>query len=255
MKKNKKKCNQNNSMVKKDNFYSLLLRWFTWQKVGVILTGLGIVVTIIIFLLSQEKGKSEVEIVKERISENITTIQSTFHPEKIPEALDSLPDVKMVRNFKELSVDAGTLWEAVENIEPYTYHIKNGQHQVEFVWEKNLERERKLDSLYLYIDRTVRQLQVYSVDHELDGYKMINYSKFFKLREQLSDKSNMYKQASDEFIKYKNKNEQEKAYQTYDIMKNKAEYYAFDDTFFEFLIDANKVYDACLAKYHGSVIE
>ena len=101
----------------------------------------------------------------------------------------------------------------------------------------------------------MRQLQVYSVDHELDEYKMINYSKFFKLREQLSDKSNMYKQVSDEFIKYMNKNEQEKAYQAYDIMKNKAEYYAFDDTFFEFLIDANKVYDACLAKYHGRVIE
>ena len=130
MKKNKKKCNQNNSVVKKDNFYSLLLRWFTWQKVGVILTGLGIVVTIIIFLLSQEKSKSEVDIVKERITENINTIHSTFHPEKIPEALDSLPDVKMVRDFKELSLDAGALWEAVENIESYTYHIKNGQHRV-----------------------------------------------------------------------------------------------------------------------------
>ena len=110
----KKRKAQNNKSL-----YSLLIRWFTWQKVGVILTGLGIIVTIVIFLLSQGEEEKEIDIVKNRIFENIANIKNTFKPDEIPISLDSLYDVKLVREFQQKSLQICTLWEAVEKTEPY----------------------------------------------------------------------------------------------------------------------------------------
>lgn len=254
MTKNKKKTN-NKQLISNEGFYTLLLRWFTWQKVGVILTGLGIMVSIIIFLLSKEERRSEVEIIKERITENISTIQSTFQPEKIPVALDSLPDVKMIRDFKEKTLKASALWESIENIEPYSYHLKHGKHQVEFVWERNMERDKNRDSLYLQIEKIVCELQAYASDHDLEECKLINYSKLFKSRELIVEKSKMYKQTVEEYVRYTEKGDLEKAYHAIDVLKSKPEYYAFDETFFEFLVDANKAYDKSLARYLDKVTE
>ena len=254
MNKNKKKSN-NKQVISNESLYSLLLRWFTWQKMGVILTGFGIVVSIIIFLLSQKKEKSEVDIIKDKVMSNISTIQSTFHPERIPVELDSLPDVKMIRDFKEKSIKVSVLWESIENIEPYSYHLKNGRHQVEFVWERNMKRDRERDSLYLQIEKIVCELQAYASDHQLDECQLINYSKLFKSRELIVEKGEMYKQTTQEYVRYIKKGDLDKAYHSFDVMKSNPEYYAFDETFFEFLIDANKAYDKSLARYLDKVIE
>lgn len=114
--KKKKETPQNKSL------YSLLIQWFTWQKVGVILTGLGIIVPIVIFLLSQGEREKEIDIVKNRIFENISIIKNTFKPDDIPTSLDSLYDIKLVKEFQQNSLEICTLWESVEKTEPYLYH-------------------------------------------------------------------------------------------------------------------------------------
>ena len=240
----KKRKAQNNKSL-----YSLLIRWFTWQKVGVILTGLGIIVTIVIFLLSQREEEKEIDIVKNRIFENIANIKNTFKPDEIPISLDSLYDVKLVREFQQKSLQICTLWEAVEKTEPYLFHFKNSLGEADYVWERNIKRESKCDSLIIRVEKIVCELQAYSTDNNLDTYQLVNYSLLFKFRKMMVNKSNMYIQMSKKATEHRYKQEYEESFKLYDELREDPKYYVFDDTFFEFLVEANKVYEIAIKNY------
>lgn len=231
------------------SLYSLLIQWFTWQKVGVILTGLGIIVSIVIFLLSQGEREKEIDIVKNRIFENISIIKNTFKPDDIPTSLDSLYDIKLVKEFQQNSLGICTLWESVEKTEPYLYHLKNSLAEADYVWERNIKRESKCDSLILRIEKIVCELQVYSMDNNLDAYQLVNYSLLFKFRKMMEDKSNMYVQMSKKATEHRDKLEYEECFKLYDELRDNPKYYVFDDTFFEFLVEANNAYEIAIKNH------
>lgn len=230
------------------SLYELLKKWFTWQKVGVILTGLGIIVSIVIFLLSQESKEKEIDIVKNRIFENIANIKNTFKPDEIPISLDTLYDVRLVREFQQKSLQICTLWESVERTEPYLFHFKNSLGEADFVWERNIRRENKCDSLILRIEKIVCELQAYATDNNLDTYQLVNYSLLFKFRKMMEDKSKMYIQMSKKATEHRYRLEYEECFKLYDELREDPKYYVFDDTFFEFLVEANKVYEIAIKK-------
>lgn len=244
----KKKCKTKNN----NGLYSLLLRWFTWQKVGVILTGLGIAVSVLIFLLGQEKKAREIDVVKNRIFDKISTIKSTFHPEEIPDSLDSLYDVKMVKDFQIKSLSICTLWEAIERTESYLYHYKNSQGEADFVWERNIKRESQCDSLIMQVEKIVCNLQAYASDNNLETYQLVNYSLLFKFRQMMVEKSNMYIQVSKKATEHRNRFEHEECYKLYDALRDDPKYYVFDETFFEFLIETNKIYTLAISSYSST---
>ena len=245
--KKKRRATQNNSL------YSLLIRWFTWQKVGVILTGLGIIVSIVIFLLSQDAKEKEVDIVKNRVFKNIAIIKNTFKPDEIPASLDSLYDVKLVKEFQRNSLDICTLWESVEKTESYLYHYKNSLAEADYVWERNIKRERKCDSLILRNEKIVCELQAYSTDNNLDAYQLVNYSLLFKFRKMMEDKSNMYIQMSKKATEHRYKLEYEECFKIYDELRENPNYYVFDDTFFEFLVEANNAYEIAIKNHIDNI--
>ncbi len=240
----KKSRPQNN-----ESLYSLFLRWFTWQKVGVILTGLGIIVPIVLYLLSLGSSEKEIDIVKNRIFENITIVKDTFNPNEIPTSLDSLYDVKLVKEFQQNSLQICTLWESMERTEPYLYHYKNSLEEADYVWDKNIERERKCDSLILRVEKIVCELQVYSTENHLDTYQLVNYSLLFKFRKMMEDKSSMYVQMSKEATNRRYNFEYEEYFKLYDELRENPKYYDFDDAFFEFLVEANKVYELAIKNH------
>ena len=245
----KKEDKEQHEAPTKEKFYILFVKWFTWQKVGVLLAVIGVIVPFIIFMLEQEDKEKEIDIVKNRIFEKIDIIKSSFHPDDIPVELDSLYDVRLVREFQKNSLSICTLWETIERTEPYLYHLKNSEGEADFVWERNMKRDHQCDSLIMRVEKIVCEIQSYATDNDLDAYQLVNYSLLFKFRKMMVKKSNMFIETSKKATEYRYKYDFKESYRLYDELRERPDYYTFDDTFFEFLIETNKIYDLAIQNY------
>ncbi len=103
---------ENSKKKKKQNFLDILKRMFSWTKVGVITSIIGVMVPIIIFIASSEHTDPPQEMLK-AIEKDVAIIKSTFHPEQISQDVDTIKLVSNIKRFYQHSLETCKTWQEV----------------------------------------------------------------------------------------------------------------------------------------------
>lgn len=111
--------------------FQLFLEWFTWTKIGVILTGMGVLASIIIYILSTPVSLSKKEILVKDISQNINYIKTNVHPERFTELQTMHPDAKLICDYQTNLLKFVYDWETYEKL-PLLKDFNN-ENSVEFL--------------------------------------------------------------------------------------------------------------------------
>lgn len=250
-KKQAKRSQESTSMqINQKSFFDIFIKWLTWQKAGVIITGVGILVSIVLFVLGRNQPPTPIEVIKSDITSNIEIIEKTFNPNEI-ETKDSI-----YKEFQIQSIQLATLWTAIENTKPYKESIDNGIPSLVSTLSHDFARIDKLNDKMNSITTLWVAMRNAEISKGDSLFSIFNYAKLYELNNKLilkksiSDKYhenclNHLKAASKSTISKKECYDRLKeAMQELDNMKNDTNYYKLDKELFEFIIEVNNMYKA-----------
>ena len=218
---------------------------FTWKTI----TGIISIITIGYFVYDRYFAMKEIDVMKERILKNITIIEDKSNPELLPSEVDSLKDVKLIKDFMIASVELCTLWKSIESSESYSYHYNHDESQAHIVLLSNLDREKQCDQLMLRIEQLLDSIYNYGIDNNIGEYTRINASKTIKFKTLMHQKADIILTSYQEFVQLLDLQKEKEAYKLMDKRRNDIKYYELDDAFFDFLVDTSNIFDIRLRKY------
>lgn len=210
---------------------------------------------------------SEVAIIKKDINEKIKFIESNFHPETIPNDLDSDKyfTINLIRDFQTVSLETCAFWSEIEKT-PRHSEFKDADYPVlESInknWiEKNSEYFLRISVLELAmwdLDSVgrLRDLGFYKVNSALYEKTDVELKKKMKVFDNFADSVSRIINKIDYLKKqyydtsYENAERELKLFSTrYDEERDKSDYYKADLLFFDLLIKQNEMYNIGLKRF------
>lgn len=263
--------------IKKESFYRLFVKWLTWQKAGVILTGIGVFISLFSILPSflnahaDKKELSEVDEIRLNINKNIKIIKDTFKPESIPDSLNIYPDVFLVKDFQNKVLERIFIWESIEKA-PSQKEIAERALDSFFESAQNLYEKYDRDTtLILQVFNCIAELDYYgsqnNKDYKYDSSKetlLISYADARdieeekakidvteKLEEILKKYDSHNKKAPQEDYELTEKivSELGNSFKAFENLKTNPDFIRFDNLFYEFIIELNTKYMLSIKKY------
>ena len=238
-----KEGKQQHDIILQKPFLQFLKEWFTWQKVGVILTGLSVVVTVLIYYASITDSGT-INIVKEEIRQNIELIENTFNPEDLPRQ-DSL-----AADFQRISLRLASLWKINEEEKAYQPIVDKGVKVLEQVLDQEFARENKYnDTMLAFIlkCKEIRNKETVSDSHSIiSDLRLIEMTDALKLKNKVAEKYrnkslNYMNKATNSSNKKQIYRNISKSMKEIDNMKQDPQYYELDKQLFKFIIETNNL--------------
>lgn len=251
-----KKKNKKQKVVKEQKktnktFFQILIEWLTWQKAGVIITGIGVIVSIIIYLLSADKPKSEIDTIKSDILNKVNVIENTFNPKALSEK-DSL-----IADFEANSLELAALWKVMNEPISYKSYVDKDLSELKTVLAQDFAREDRFKHLFENITKICVQIRLIEVSEgKEDAKSVLSYSKLSDIKDLFETKCSISESHSGTCHKYLSEaNELKDAGKDFKPLLNKAmeeleavketpEFYKFDEALFDFIIQTNNLYFA-----------
>lgn len=193
--------------------------------------------------------ESKVDKIKKSIYNNIEKIELTIHPEKIPHELDSLHDVTLIKSFQHEILDCCTMWKSVESSKPYSDFTEEKKSQLRGILEFDRDATHKCIESMRKTMRILSQLKKYGEEKGIDNYSLINQSKLSNLYYQMELKDSIKNGYFDRSLEYVNKGKWKDGMKELDKIKKDANYYLFDDAYFDYVIELNDMFNISLRRY------
>lgn len=240
---NKQKNNNNKT------FLQILIEWLTWQKAGVIIAGIGVFVSIIIFLLGRPKSPSEIETIKSDILKDIGIIENTFNPD---DQTDSL-----IIEFEKHSLKSASFWKILnEDISFKSYSDKDISELI-YVLDQFRAHLDQFETAYKEIFMDCRSIRLWESSKGInDANSVISINKLNLIKDYCDNKNEIIDghlaTCKDYLIKCQNTSQNNvqfyinKACEQLDMIADNPEIYKFDKLLFELIIQTNNLY---LSKY------
>ena len=189
------------------------------------------IITIYLFLKPEPQIQSH-EIVKNKIDE----IRSTFHPERIPDELDSMLCVKAYKFFLEDVLATCNTWVASEFSQPFEDMMNYNSTPYDDI----LLYKKRCDIMTNYSKSVIFCIAAMHEQAKADGYNnadIISINEFDKLNKLLEQKSNIIDKYIDRVKKYKKRHNNRKSIREIDKLRKDPDYLEFDIAFFNYCID------------------
>ncbi len=216
-----------------------------WQKAGVIFTGLGVVVAIVIYLLSI-KVEREIDLIKRDIVDNISTIEKTFNPD------ETVKKDSLLATFQRKSLELCALWKALDEPINYSLYV-NDIEKLKTIFINDFAD--RIDSYGELIQEITTIGAVLAIKDQANSkYSVVNYSKLQNIVDFYPLKTEVSKQYHDQSISYlqqglnrkqsgkEYKSKIKKAFDQLNKMKKKPNYYKVDKEIFSFILETNNLY-------------
>lgn len=248
------KKNQESKIMQNEqkSFFEILIEWLTWQKAGVIITGIGVIVSIILYILGQRVDSipEPIEIIKNDIKKDIEIIEKEFDPNEIA------TDDSIYKEFQLQSIQLATLWTTIEDTKPYKEQVDKGLPSLVNILSHDFARIEKYNSNMKNIADLWAKMRDAEISKGDSLFSIFSYSKLTDINNMIPLKhyiSNNYHNNCMTHLKSahesaKNQNdiydEIKKAMQELDNMKKDTNYYKVDKELFDLIIEVNKMYKA-----------
>lgn len=220
-------------MKNKKSLYRLFVEWFSWTKVGVILT--ATIPFVVFFLPSILNKKSELEIKKENIKRYTMTIDSAFHADVSEHIYSS--DIYYAERIKELitliTPDFDVSYLKDKDIDAFNNYVSSLKVQQIYYFTELCE----------YIDANVYEIfGVYSYDIDsLRVNKNRIYSKnehmFFEYEDAVEKKYKAYKKHIDTIDNYLIDGNTNAVIKEIKLWEKDVNYFRFDEIMLEYCVN------------------
>ena len=237
----------------KKSLYQILKEWFTWTKLGVILTGIGVLVSVIIYLLSKPPVPSETETIKSEILQDINLIENTFNPNDLVEN-DSLISV-----FETNSLKLASLWKTANEPISYKSYSDKDPSELYYVLGQNqsyfnqfYDTWRALTVNCISIRKNEQGKGIDDAHSVISINRLNDITEFLKEKKEINDKHmsaclDYMQKAVQLYLEGKDhKKMYHKACEQLDLIREEPRFYKCDKALFDFIIQTNNSY---LSKY------
>lgn len=199
------------------------------------------------YMMFREKHPTTETLVKktkEQINNKADLILEQFNPQKIPTELDSIPDVKLIREFKIITQEMCVSLKSIDNNISYQYQfMQHGECVVDFLRDNNWTRERICDSLIVVLWETFEHAMSYGLKNNIYEYKIINLSQKSYLEDVIKKQASIYTKAIGDYSDYHVNGEYDKAYDILDKLYNNLDYNVSYLELLDFCIHVNLIFD------------
>lgn len=224
-----------------------------WAKAGVIITGLGVLVTIIYYFTPYIKDlcnrPTERELLKTEINGYINTINASFHPDKISLENDSLGELAHIKNFQVIALKLTTMiqssYQSNRSLDNYTEDLQQYSQLIHTYSKQRTQSWKYIDELFKECDLIWEIMKRQSIN---DSYAQ-NAALRLDVEETLIKMEIEQKEADKKISEYIDKNKLKKAIEVYNKDANSLTTLKLDALSLKYLIDCNRVFEGRINDY------
>ena len=223
------------------NFFK---KWFRWDRLAAIATILTLIITLYGLI-----PRDPVDIIKERIIENIVKVENTLNPIQLLAENDSSEYLHILGNMQQSTLDYCTLWKSLENAEPYAKYAELPIPELVNVLQRDFERMNQINESASRIIECIRDIQTFEALTDNLYLTKISHAKQNDILNSVNAKNvidSVYRKRCLEFIveaqNDRNRNKEykknlRKGLEQLDKLKGEADHYKMDDALLDYVLE------------------